>query len=308
MSELLKQILNKINNEDNIYKICNDLNISIQQLNYYLSILKNNYFYDITRSSTRTGNIIFRNDPREAELFKNNKLTRIFGVPGNQDKDYFRSMFISDIHAGSESECTKEVLYQTYNYCGNNNIHVIFCNGDWIDGINKKGAQFCSDLKKQSERLIHYFPYDHNISVVGVEGDHEHSDTNYSFDFAAYIERYRSDIILFRDNYGRIAIGKDFFEMYHKRPNAKEFNDLLNFTGHTHMFQIRRFINRRNNSGILNVGVPSLSSIINPIPSCLDVIFELNNGLIQNIYIKQLVSINGELKPFNELVEAVRKK
>jgi len=308
MSELLIKILEKINSEDNIYKICTDLKISINQFNYYLSILKNNYFYNFTRFGSRNGNIILKDSPKKAGILSNNNMTRILSIPNNQEKDYIRTVFISDLHIGSTSGCTKEFLQQVYKYCNENNIHLIFCNGDWIDGINEKGEQLYKDPRNQAEELINVIPFDNNICVIGVEGDHDYNLCNFNFNFESYIQRYRSDIIILGNNTAKVAMGKDYFEIFHKRPKIEEIKKLLCFSGHLHKFSMDRFTSSDSSVSFLNVGVPSASTIFNSIPSCLMVTFELNNGLIKNIYTKQLISINSNLEPINEITQIVRKR
>ena len=72
------------------------------------------------------------------------------------------------------SESKLKIIYNgAKNYCIKNDIHIILCGGDLIDGSFSKGSQKISDLYQQIDYFIKNYPHDDSILTFGVAGDHD---------------------------------------------------------------------------------------------------------------------------------------
>ena len=220
---------------------------------------------------------------KEIKESSNRKNTKTIYIPKNTNT--IKTLAISDLHIGNEAE-RLDLLDRAFNYCIKNNIHIIFCGGDLIDGAYSSGNQKISNIYKQAEYFIANYPHDKSIITFAVGGDHDHSALyRYGIDIAEMCNNYRHDIVIGGFNNTIINMKKDKIQLYHylKAGMLLNVNPSLIFHGHFHNFQLNMQQDR------LNIVLPSLSDITDTYPQALEVTLNFKDEFIESTDIKQIV-------------------
>lgn len=158
------------------------------------------------------------------------------------------------------------------------------CGGDLIDGAFTKGTQKISDLYEQVEYFMKNYPYDKNILTFSVAGDHDVSVlTKASLDIMEICNNFRHDIVIVGYNNAKINLKNDGIQLFHfnKDFSCKRTSPII-LNGHLHKYSTE--IN--NNS--LNITLPTLSNIVQPMPTALELDVYFYKGYIETAIIKQL--------------------
>lgn len=214
--------------------------------------------------------------------------------------DSLRTIVLSDLHLGNSLQRI-DILNDLYDYCINNNIHIILNCGDFLEGIDKTsvGKVLTKDYQEQLLTALNDFPYDKNIINLLVLGNHDSSfieKENLNLLFS--IPNLRHDIVPIAYKKANINIKNDNIVLLHPNDNYKQrFNDKIIFRGHSHLSRQILDSNRNN----IYIYVPTCSDIFHnngyELPSILDVTFNFaNNGLIKEVDILTLVYINKFIK------------
>lgn len=210
--------------------------------------------------------------------------------------EIFRAMLISDLHVGNTLQ-NMRYLDIVYDYCTNNDIHIIINAGDLIDGLFTRGKQNITDIDKQMEYLVKHHPYDSEILNLVCLGNHDY-DTylNMGRDISVMLKNYRYDLIPFGYGFGIINVGND--QIIVKHPichNGFEhpINKLI-ICGHKH----KAAFTTRKDDFIVNV--PTLSDLCFDIdqkfPGAIEMRLDFgDNGYIECGLFKQMI-IDGGLK------------
>ena len=297
MSDLMKSIIRDIEESKTINQICGDLNISRKRLYYLLSLLKNNgYFFK---------NVYCSNGEIKPSLVKTVDLYNDFNnlnISFDREDSNLKTLVISDLHFGNELE-RLDVVDMMYNYCINNNIHVILCCGDILDGTFSKGCKNISNGMEQLEYFIKYYPYDKSISTLAVLGDHDFSILkDYSYDPAVLIGRHRFDIGIGGYNYTFVNVRKDKIQLHHhfsEEPNVDASRIVLH--GHFHKYNAKINCQNSQHMNSLHVNVPALCDILTGTPSALEMTISFKKKSINKANVKQLVVINNSVIEINEI-------
>ena len=160
------------------------------------------------------------------------------------DKE-FRCIIISDIHIGNIGY-DMDLLKSVYEYAAKNGIHIIFNCGDFIDGVHSTNKRILTDLESQIYTLIKKHPYDKNINVFTVLGNHDlHSLFFDGIDIMKIISKYRYDIIPIGYGKGVVNLKKDSILFQHelsvdKNPYVDADSKLI-VSGHGHMMKTKIF-------------------------------------------------------------------
>ena len=296
MSELMRLIIKEIEENKNINQICEDLNISRKKLYYYLQLLKNKgyVFKPIYYSN---GEITYNFDCLHSiNMYNELNDLNIKVKPGNPD---LKTLVISDLHFGNELE-RRDLVDKMFNYCINNNIHIILCCGDILDGTFSRGRQKLQNGMEQIEYFIKNYPYDKNISTLAVLGDHDFSILRkYNYDLAKLINRQRHDIGIGGYNYSTIKIKNDKIQLHHQFIN--EIPTTLNKSkiilhGHYHNYKAST-----SDQNILHINVPALCNVLSITPSALQMTLKFKKKAITTAIIKQLMVINDIVTELNEI-------
>lgn len=276
-------LLQLLKDGKNNREICENLNITSQQLYEELLKLKNKgvrhsrkYYSD---GSIKYGNISTMQDLKN---YKGIGQDRTIITDTNENS--MKVLLISDLHFGNELE-RLDLIDRAYNYCIKNGINIILCGGDLIDGAYTQGTQKISDLYQQIEYFIKHYPYDKSILTFSVAGDHDISAFNKSsLDIVEMCNNFRHDIVIGGYNNTGINLKNDQIHLYHhvEAGAMRQTDAPIILHGHSHKYSTEI----KNNA--LNITIPTLSGINQPMPSALELDLYFSKGYIANSVIKHL--------------------
>ena len=264
-------------------EICNIL--KVDEITLYKLLLEiKNKGVSFLRDYNVSGDISYQKIKKIKEIKEssNRKNTKTIYIPKNTNT--IKTLAISDLHIGNEKE-RLDLLDRAFNYCIKNNIHIIFCGGDLIDGAYSNSNQKISNVYKQAEYFIANYPHDKSIITFAVGGDHDFSALyRYGVDIIEMCNNYRHDIVIGSFNNTVINMKKDKIQLYHYIEGGRfiYYKSSLVFHGHIHDFRLKMEKER------FNITQPSLSDITDTYPSALEVTLNFKSGFIESTDIKQI--------------------
>ena len=269
--------------------ICKQLNITFSELTAKLLELKN-LGISYQRKYYSNGMIQYVPISRISCLKNNAKQSQEETIITDKFENEIRIVASSDFHYGN-SGCRQDLIEKAFNYCVQNGIHIIMCGGDLLDGVFSKGTQIISDPYEQVKYFLENYPHDDSILTFSVGGDHDLSILNSScLDLSLITSNYRPDVIIPGYNNSIINIKNDMIHLYHHTENGVKFTRDAGITlhGHSHNYSIRTSYNGKS----LDICVPSLSNILQPVPTILDMAIKFKNGFISEVCVKQIMLEN----------------
>ncbi len=281
--DLMEKLFDLVKRRKTNKEICEILGIDSTHLYSLLLNLKNNGM-SIARKYYSDGTIQYKPATTFIELKKMTIYEQDRTIITDPKENFIKMVAFSDPHFGNELE-RKELVDQMFNYCIKNGIHIILCGGDLIDGTFTRGKQSISELYKQIEHFIRNYPSDKSILTFSVGGDHDLSAlSSEGLSLMEACNNYRHDIIIGGYNNCGINIKNDQLLLTHFVDGGykKATSAPLVLHGHYHIY--KTFI--KNN--VLNVSIPSLSGIIQQMPTILEIGINFNNGYFETTYIKQV--------------------
>ena len=265
-------------------EICDIL--KVDEITLYKLLLEiKNKGVSFLRKYNVNGEISYQRIKKFKEIKKANNKNNTKTIYTPNSSKSLKTLAISDLHIGNEAE-RLDLLDRAFNYCIKNNIHIIFCGGDIIDGAYSSGNQKITNIYKQTEYFIANYPHDKSIITFAVGGDHDYSALyRYGIDIAEMCNNYRHDIVIGGFNNTIINMKKDKIQLYHylKAGMLLNVNPSLIFHGHFHNFQLKMQQDR------LNIVLPSLSDITDTYPQALEVTLNFKDEFIESTDIKQIV-------------------
>ena len=283
MSEQTIKLMELINDGKTCNQICEILNLSNKQLYNNLTNLKNKGII-YKRKYYSNGEIIYK--PISSIKEKNSCLLSLDNVlitPNKQTDIKF--LVISDIHFGNDLSRI-DLLYQAYDYCIKNDIHLVLNCGDLIDGAYTRGSQKIDDINLQIETFIKEYPFDKNILTFAVAGDHDHSSLYKQHqDIVEMTKNYRHDIVFGSYNNSLLSIKNDQILLFHNNTNGIMKNEHASIVlkGHHH-----KYAASISDDGNLNILVPTLSDINSSLPSAVEMELLFENGRINRVNLKHI--------------------
>ena len=284
-----KVLIDLINKNVSNTDICNELNITFSELTAKLLELKN-LGISYQRKYYSNGMIQYVPISRISCLKNNAKQSQEETIITDKFENEIRIVASSDFHYGN-SGCRQDLIEKAFNYCVQNGIHIIMCGGDLLDGVFSKGTQIISDPYEQVKYFLENYPHDDSILTFSVGGDHDLSILNSScLDLSLITSNYRPDVIIPGYNNSIINIKNDMIHLYHHTENGVKFTRDAGITlhGHSHNYSIRTSYNGKS----LDICVPSLSNILQPVPTILDMEIKFKNGFISEVCVKQIMLEN----------------
>ena len=278
-------ILNLLKNGKTNKEICEQLNITPQELSAEILKLKN-LGTSFLREYYSNGSIKYQkvsNMPSLKEFFQSSYQQEKTIITDNNENS-LRVLVISDLHMGNTLE-RMDSLNQVFDYCVKNNIHIILCGGDIIDGAFTQGSQRISDLYEQIEYFIENYPHDPSILTFSVAGDHDMSALDRSgINIIDACNNYRHDFVIGGFNNALVNIKNDKIHLFHRIDSGKfQYNGApLVLHGHSHKYATSYF------NGTLNVTIPTLSDLTDLVPSALELNISFNKGYMANLVIKHI--------------------
>lgn len=284
-----KVLIDLINKNVSNTDICNELNITFSELASKLLELKN-LGISYQRKYYSNGMIQYVPISKMSCLKNNAKQSQEETIITDKFENEIRIVASSDFHYGN-SEWRQDLIEKAFDYCVQNGIHIIMCGGDLLDGVFSKGTQIISDPYEQVKYFLENYPHDDSILTFSVGGDHDLSILNNScLDLSLITSNYRPDVIIPGYNNSIINIKNDMIHLYHHTENGVKFtrNAGITLHGHSHNYSIRTSYNGKS----LDICVPSLSNILQPIPTILDMAIKFKNGFISEVCVKQIMLEN----------------
>lgn len=280
MSDLNIKIMNLICEGKSINEILEILKIGKKRLLIQLRTIMSEG-YEFNKNITPDGNI---NLELKKDLNKNNIMI------STKKQENLRVLVIADLHLGRKKD-KLEYLDAVYDYAIKNNIGIILNLGDLIENTYHLPA---NELKKktveeQIDYVIKNYPFDKNIANILLYGNHDlYSLTHYGLNVGKMIEKDRYDLMSLGYGLGYLNLNKESICLTHNKTCTNTDYKIV-FEGHSHRMMYK-FINKR-----LIVDVPALSDATpasydyNPLKGFLDITFEFNEQLVQQVYIKQQI-------------------
>ena len=284
-----KVLIDLINKNVSNADICKQLNITFSELTSRLLAIKN-LGVSYQRKYYSNGMIQYVPISRISCLKNNAKQSQEETIITDKFENEIRIVASSDFHYGN-SGCRQDLIEKAFNYCVQNGIHIIMCGGDLLDGVFSKGTQIISDPYEQVKYFLENYPHDDSILTFSVGGDHDLSILNSScLDLSLITSNYRPDVIIPGYNNSIINIKNDMIHLYHHTENGVKFTRDAGITlhGHSHNYSIRTSYNGKS----LDICVPSLSNILQPVPTILDMAIKFKNGFISEVCVKQIMLEN----------------
>lgn len=296
MSETFKMLLKLINERKTNNEICEILNISNKQLYHYLTLLKNKGF-DFLKTYYSIGEVEYcpKNFMKHCECKESNngdmqKSERDFNsIVTFEKQNTLRCLAISDLHFGSELERI-DLVNKAFDYCSKENINIIFCCGDLLEGTFGQCRKKISDPYEQVEYFMKSYPFDKNILTFAVGGNHDYSILqSIGLDLSLILQSYRQDVIMDKYCSTKVNIKNDAIGLYHEVPTLQSIigKPSIKLNGHHHFYKTYL-----KNNGTLNIDVPTLSDVnfasTPSIPCVLDMNIKFKNGYFSQILIKQI--------------------
>ncbi len=288
-NDMISILIDLLQKGKDIKEICDTLKIDNKTLYKLLLKLKNKGI-KFTRDYNADGDIHYKKINRIKDLNHNqSKKNKTIFLP--ESLNTVKVLVISDLHFGNQKE-RLDLIDRAYNYCIKNNIHLIFCGGDIIDGAYTKGVQNITSLYEQAEYFIEKYPYDKNILTFAVGGDHDFSAFwKESIDIIEMCDNYRHDIVIGNFNNSIINMKKDKIHLYHHINGGVVLNTDASLMLHGHMHEFRLDMKKER----LNITLPSLSDITNTLPTALEMTLDFKDDYIESTDIKQLYFCNEDM-------------
>ncbi len=278
-------ILKLINENKSISEIASILGISNNELYRELLELRKKGYHVIGKYYI-DGSIFYN--------FKNRISENSFHLH-TQEIETIDLMVISDLHLGSFYE-TPRLLDKVYDYCINNDIHVILNIGDFVEGDVSINNMKIEPLK-QLDHALRVHPSDNSIYNLLLLGNHDYSLlANYNIDLMRGIKERRYDIVPLGYGEEIINIKHDFIVLLHPLKSyemkTKNYKNALIIRGHGHESKIYQ---DRNNLILYTPSLSKLNFNNSSNPGAIKLTLFMKNGLIENILVTDLVFINNKI-------------
>ena len=288
MSEISKKVIYLLFKHNSIKQIAKELNISEKDV--YVSIkeiislgkqIVPEYFYD-SEIRYRKGKI----EDKKIQILLN-----------KNDKT-FRCLVVSDLHIGNKNADINLMNY-VYEYATKNSINNILNCGDLIEGTYTSGTKSIKNVEEQLQTIIEKHPYDKNINVFGILGNHDFHYYYYdNIDIANLLHNERYDINFIGYGKGLIKIAKENILLSHKigkknMPNITE-PYRIQLIGHGHEMKTKAYDKYK-------LCIPTLSNVstnnqITSIPGFIDLKIELEKNHFEFIESKHIIVLNKPIE------------
>lgn len=281
-NDLSSRLLQLVKKQKTNREICECLGISINELYDELLKIKNKgIFY--SKKYYSDGSIKYKYFSKKHGL-EHTYYDQSRTIITDSKENEIKILLISDLHFGNILERI-DLIDRAYNYCIKNDIHIILCGGDFIDGSFSKGSQKISDLYQQIDYFIKNYPHDDSILTFGVAGNHDLSALEkFSINIMEVCNNFRHDIVIGGYNNTEIRLKNDKIHLYHHVEGGKisQTKAPIILRGHSHKYTIGIIDN------CLNITIPTLSNICSQMPSALELDLYMFKGYIADSVVKHL--------------------
>lgn len=281
MNELQLKLIKLIEEETSLNDISKALNITFKNIFYQLRLLQSKGFnIDKKYYEDGTIKICFR---------KNLKDINKSMIYTDENSNEFNFIASSDNHLGSPKQSI-ENTYNMYDYCIDNNIHIILNCGDFFSGRKPHWKNVKMALLSQFERAIKDYPFDSNILNFIIFGNHDMAYFKEGIDLLNLLNKERYDLIPLDYYREKISVKNEKISLIHEDKYIRQLPDKkLVLYGHYHKYKTDLFPDGNNRAYI---GVPSISNISvdgeDNAHGFLDFNIKFKDGDFDEVNIKQL--------------------
>ena len=286
MNETNKQLITLIQEGKTLNQIANNLKLSHKQIYMRLRNLRLQGF-DYIREYFYDGNI------RYSPINLNDNTNKEISLITKSTDQQITIMLISDIHLGSIYDRI-DLLNKVYDYCLQNNIHIIINAGDIVDGINIRLKKRHTSFDEQIDYALKNYPFDPSILNFICLGNHDMDYyQNNNQDITNLLYNYRHDLISLGYSVGSINIKNEKLFVKHHISGYKPDkipNGNLILLGHSHKASICY-------NGNLSIHIPTLCDIKSidrlesPGATLMTISFE--NGFFKTGFFQQFIIDNS---------------
>lgn len=294
MIDYNKRIIELIGNGRTLNEICTQLNLTRTQIYTRLKTLQV-HGYEYERIYFYDGNIKYIPQNKVVQ----NERDGVDLITKSTDQQ-ISIMLISDIHFGSKYDDVN-LINKIYDYCINNNIHIIINAGDIIDGITIGREKRIKSFERQIDYLIKNYPSDKNIINFICLGNHDiDSFVTNNQDIQAVLYNFRHDLVSLGYGVGNINIKNESIYVKHNingYNNSHIPSESLILLGHSHKASIYP-------NGNLYIHIPTLSNISNEkngFPGAMVMTITFKNGYFKVGHFEQLI-IADKIYKINEFI------
>lgn len=299
MDNMTLKVIELISQNKSINEISNTLNLTNQQI-YNLITHARNDGYFFRRKYYDSGEIVYV-DKNDETIDKNTSTKNDTNIITNPNTTSLHAIIISDLHVGNEKQ-NLSAIYEIFNYCAKNNIHLIFNAGDLIDGMFGDENKIHKNMFEQIDYLLKMYPFDKSILTFTILGNHDMAPLNSTdLDLANILKSFRHDIVPVGYGEGFINIKNDLLILRHelhksnKKPNSMTGNNIV-IKGHSHRMKVI-------NSGSCIVHAPSLSNLTFTenefAPMAIEMHIEFDAGYIKKATFEQLLILDNKIYKIN---------
>ena len=308
MSETNMLILELIRQKKSLKEISQITNLSLKQVWQRIKQIKNYGYMFYTRYQS-DGEIVFH--PRHIistpEDYQNKQNIYTYDTD-----DTFSALAISDLHIGNSKE-RLDLVNRLYEFCSQNDIHIILNTGDFIDGLFGRTPRLHENYQEQLYYVINKFPHDDSILNFILLGNHDISILDQeNLDVAHFLENQRHDLIPIGYGNGTINVKNDSIGLIHSISGSANSRRLappvdcpIVFTGHSHKMKID------SQNCHVKCTLPSVSDLLfseNDLPGAVLMKASFNKGLFSYVTLKQLIFDGPQIRTINETTLRVRNK
>lgn len=153
-----------------------------------------------------------------------------------------RFLVISDIHIGVKDDGLDNLM-SVLDYAKSNDIHIIFCVGDLIEGEHSNSFKWLNNLDEQINMLVNEYPKESHLLFAYILGNHDIHSLKYDHIDIRTSLFQKSNFIYLGLGSGVVNIAKEVVGFKHdlsimKTPVLPDNLTLL-FEGGTHKYDIR---------------------------------------------------------------------
>lgn len=285
MTDIDKLIINLIENNKGIKEISNILNMSEKKLYFRIKQIIN-YGYQLKPSYNYNSDIYYKIMNEEYEDINNEVSIKI-----SNSNEEFRCIVISDTHIGN-IDSDIDLLKKVYDYASKEGINIILNCGDLIEGVHSTSKKNINSLEDQMDFFVKKHPYDKNIRVFTILGNHDYHSLYYDgISILKVIKNLRYDIIPIGYGKGFVNIKKDYLMLEHELSiveNPEISRDTkISLVGHGHMMKTKLYDK-------LYLCIPSLSNVSPDktkeiIPGFVDLNISFNHNKFDYIEAKHVI-------------------
>ncbi len=217
-------------------------------------------------------------------------------IISKSNEKQIKILCMSDLHYGSPA-VNKEMTNAAYKHAKDNNIHLIFVPGDIFEGKIYPASEYKEGVN-QVKLFLNEFPYDNDILVFGIGGDHD--ETIYKEDYLdplKVITKTRHNIVLPSYFNARFNIKNCTILLRHDNSKKRIYpNDLRNYQllirGHSHCF---KFYAYKTNSSITIPTTSNLNLHAQGIEGYVELtLFFNDDNCLQKVETRQFTVIAGK--------------